>query len=712
MSIKDFNAARSKAKPSGQLPDPPLQDFVKKPVEWSKPWPGNRKRPITPRPSYRPLLFCLLIAIAVRAWLVIHTHGFVDGDEALVGIQAQHILRGELPIYFYNQPYMGSLEAYIMAGIFAIVGPSIWALRAEPILLSLVVVWLTWKFASLLADTAHLPLHAKQWFMTIAALLAAIPPLYDTVLELHTLGGYVEVFILMLLLLHSVLKMTNRRAAGASRHELTWRWVGIGFIAGCGFWVNPLIIYGILAAALWIVWDWVKVLNGARRINVGAGLSPTLQNHALSTTSALPTTSVPRTPTSRISAPRNLVLPALASIPGCIVGLVPALYWGAMNRLQNFTYLLQLSGNPPLRPQVQAHFPTRLDIFFGLTHLYTTCVGPRVISGALPGEDTILRPLHTPTLVLSGLCVLASVGLVALSLVRPHPSLLRVRRLVTLPIVFAASVSIIFCITQTAASGLWSCQYDFAGRYATPLMLVVPFFVAYIFTTVVMLEADIYKLGQKQASDEELVKVTREEIEAAITRNTRVTPPHLSLQAPPGLRYQRAILGLLVGFLILSVYLQVSFYGLSAAGSTFQSPFCTFAPANNDAIIAYMQREHIHYAWANNWIAYPIVFKTHASIIISDPLPIIRHIPILDRIPAYTESVRHADRSSLLIFVKHKDPYPELLQMLDAEHVTYHLARFPAQEGRDVLVITPLNRTVSPFTSSEYFNIFICSRDS
>ena len=43
---------------------------------------------------------------------------------------------------------MGSLEAYLMARIFAIVGPSVWALRAEPILLSLVVVWLTWKLAA------------------------------------------------------------------------------------------------------------------------------------------------------------------------------------------------------------------------------------------------------------------------------------------------------------------------------------------------------------------------------------------------------------------------------------------------------------------------------------------------------------------------------------------------------------------------------------
>src|SRR6266516_6182080 len=282
MSIRDLNTAQSKAQHFDQLVEAPGQNYAQERIVWYKRGPGRRKDSITQQPSYLPLLFCLLIAIVVRAFIVIHTQGFIDGDEALVGIQAEHILRGELPIYFYSQSYMGSLEAYIMAGIFAIVGPSVWALRAEPILFSLVVVWLTWKLAWVLADTAHLPLYAKQWFMTIAALLAAIPPLYDTVLELRMLGGYIEVFILMLLLPLSALKLTTRRAAGASRRELTWRWAGIGFMVGLGFWVNPLVTYGILAATLWLVWDAVKAwkqtgktTNSDRR-NVRARFVPTL----------------------------------------------------------------------------------------------------------------------------------------------------------------------------------------------------------------------------------------------------------------------------------------------------------------------------------------------------------------------------------------------------------------------------------------------------
>src|SRR6266581_4980097 len=168
MSIKDLNTAQSKATGTSISSTPLRAQASQKAMAWYKRLPGRRKGSLVPGPSYWPLLLCLIMALVVRVWLTIHTQGFIDGDEALVGIQATHILRGELPLYFYNQPYMGSLEAYIMAAIFAITGPSVWALRSEPILLSLIVVWLTWKLASALADTARLPLHAKQWFMTIA----------------------------------------------------------------------------------------------------------------------------------------------------------------------------------------------------------------------------------------------------------------------------------------------------------------------------------------------------------------------------------------------------------------------------------------------------------------------------------------------------------------------------------------------------------------
>ncbi len=57
---------------------------------------------------WSPLMACLLLAVIVRVWLIIHTNAVIAGDEAEVGLQAEHILHGEHPIYYYGQPYMGA----------------------------------------------------------------------------------------------------------------------------------------------------------------------------------------------------------------------------------------------------------------------------------------------------------------------------------------------------------------------------------------------------------------------------------------------------------------------------------------------------------------------------------------------------------------------------------------------------------------------------
>src|SRR2546421_2020474 len=174
------------------------------------------------------LWLCLLAALVLRTWLIVHTHGIIDGDEALVGIQAERILHGNFPVYFYGIPYFGSLEAYLASILFAIFGPSAWALRAEATIMSLVLVWLTWRLASSLADAAQLPQYPKRTFTLIAGLVAAVPPLYDGIVELRTWGGYIEIFVLMLLLLLSAFRLTRRWHEGASKRELFWRWAGIG----------------------------------------------------------------------------------------------------------------------------------------------------------------------------------------------------------------------------------------------------------------------------------------------------------------------------------------------------------------------------------------------------------------------------------------------------------------------------------------------------
>jgi hypothetical protein len=612
---------------------------------------------------------CLLLAIVVRVILVIHTHGVIDGDEALVGIQAQHIVRGERPIYFYGIPYFGSLEAYLVALVFIVAGSSVWTLRAEPILLSLVIVWLTWRLAAALADFARLPLAAKRQFMLVATLLAAVFPLYDTVLELHTFGGYVEIFVLMQLLLLGTLQLTRRWSEGASNRELALRWATLGFVVGLGLWVDPLIVSAVLVTVLWILGYSIFVISRAWRE---------------SSTS----------PWQAIWAVCKKLLLAVATIPSALIGGSPALYWGAAHQWQNITYILNLgNGYSSLDPATRVLYPTRFALTTGLVKLYTTCVAPRVIGGALPAESgRLLTMLHTFTLAAGVFSIVTTIALVVLSLVMCLPLLVQMRQLATLPLLFALSTAFFFSTSTAAVSGL-GCTRDLAGRYATPLMLALPFFFA---TTFIF----IHLLMQRYFAPVPGVLPNLQRGQAHGSRSSSQHSP-----VPTGLVLQTML------FLLFFVYLgaQAATYRLSDAGHTFQSPYCTHAPALNDTIIAYLQQHHIRYAWAVNWVGYPIIFKTGGRIALADPQPVMKNLVYFNRFPADVTAVLHADRASFLVIVKHGDRHPQLLRLFDAQRITYSAVFFPSQPEADILLVTPLSRTVSPFEPGPYFDIFHCS---
>lgn len=224
------------------------------------------------------------------------------------------------------------------------------------------LVWLTWKLAAALAEVAQLPSYVQRSFMTSAALLAAIPPLYDAVIELRTYGGYIETFVLMLWLLLSSLQLTRRWQVGAPFKELAWRWAGIGLIVGLGFWIDPLIVSAVIAAAIWIVCNCAIQLMKAKQQRM-------------------------EEPQRTVSSILMGLLPAIAAVPTFLLGVTPAIFWGARNHWANVKFVLFLVGlertsskTSHLNPAITALYPNRLAMVRGLVHLYTQCVVPAVIS--------------------------------------------------------------------------------------------------------------------------------------------------------------------------------------------------------------------------------------------------------------------------------------------------------------------------------------------
>ncbi len=593
-----------------------------------------------------PLWLCLLLALLIRAWLVVHTQGVIAGDEAMVGLQAENILRGQHPVYYYGQPYMGSLEAYFAALLFAIAGPSVWTLRAVSILLSVLLVALTWRLAGALADTTQLPTYARRRFMIIAALVAALAPVYDAVIELRMMGGYIEAFVIMAWLLLSGFRLVQRWQAGASTRELALRWAGIGLLIGLGMWTDPLIISAVLAIALWIAGYIILKLVKLGEQSEGE-----------------------RRP-SLLSLLKGTLL-LVAAIPAFCVGFVPAIIWGLKHQWQNMAYIFNNGSDIA---------SSRLTTIVHIQSYYNTCIAPRIIGGALPSQAdvTYTNPqLLTLGLVVGVFCIFASIAAIALSLYWRNPFLSDIRRLTGYPLLFAACSALTFSVSNVSIRALAvGCgPWDLVGRYATPLLIAVPFFIAGIFTAI---SAYLQEMSNRQPQVKD--KVDSTPWSRAITRS----PFSMAVQA-----------GLLI---LLAVYLgsQSYAYFTANAGYTFQTSACTMAPANNDQVIAFMQSQHIRYAWSHGWMGDPIAFKTDGAIVTADARFLTGVQPYLGRIPAYTLAVWHANRPSLLTLAKHDDANPPQLQYLATQHITYRVTRFSSEPGFDLLLITPLNRSITP----------------
>src|SRR5205085_3098716 len=158
----------------------------------------------------------------------------------------------------------------------------------------------------------------------------------------------------------------------------------------------------------------------------------------------------------------------------------------------------------------------------------------------------------------------------------------------------------------------------------------------------------------------------------------------------------------IIALLFVTLFSQAYDYAQAHAGRTFQTSGCVVLPQDYAPVIEYMQREHITYAWATFWMGYPIIFMTHEQIIVVDPRVVTNPRVFSTRLPEYKLSILRAERPSVLTIVRHNESQPALLQVLDAEGITYRSARLPAQAGNtDVLIITPLNRAISPFESHE-----------
>ncbi|WP_444948390.1 hypothetical protein [Micromonospora ureilytica] len=243
-----------------------------------------------PRPGARPGLVGWLTGLAVlagvgyRLWLLLHAAPPTNSDEATMGLAALHIARGEgFPVWFYGQQYMGTLEAYLAAPVFAVAGgPSLLGLRLPTLALYALFLLLTWRLT--------LRLTGDRWFGLLVVALLALGSDRIVKNQLIAGGGYPEMnaagAALALLAVALATGRPERRSADTWRPG--WRlvrWATWGFLAGLMLWVDPLVLPYVAAIGAVLVGCCRRELWGAAGALLGAaatlGAAPLLLHSLL-----------------------------------------------------------------------------------------------------------------------------------------------------------------------------------------------------------------------------------------------------------------------------------------------------------------------------------------------------------------------------------------------------------------------------------------------
>lgn len=160
----------------------------------------------------------------------------LDSDMAIVGLMARHILQGEFPIFFWGQPFAGTIESLLAAVLFFLFGPSRLTLALSPFLFSLAFLVLTYRLAREAFD---------RQVGLLALYLAAIPAPFLITHSVTARSNYIENLVLGNLVLLLTLRVSREPGPGRRRFLFL-----LGLVAGLAWYESPQSIHYLLTGGL------------------------------------------------------------------------------------------------------------------------------------------------------------------------------------------------------------------------------------------------------------------------------------------------------------------------------------------------------------------------------------------------------------------------------------------------------------------------------
>lgn len=210
-------------------------------------------------------LVVVVFGVFVRVWLLGRQPW--DTSTAIPALMAHEILAGHFFTFYWGQPYGGG-EPYVVAAVFAVFGQSSFTLGLAPILLDTIATLILWR------------LGRRLFGPTVgagAALLFWIWPevyVFDSTQE-YGFRYLVLVCGLAALLLAVRIAQHDEPATGPGDRPavpaavVVLEWLGLGLVAGVGWWASPEIMYGLLPALALLGWRAARRRLAVRPVRLG-----------------------------------------------------------------------------------------------------------------------------------------------------------------------------------------------------------------------------------------------------------------------------------------------------------------------------------------------------------------------------------------------------------------------------------------------------------
>jgi hypothetical protein len=201
--------------------------------------------PAPAAPDRRPALVVAVAALTglvIRAGFLLTPAGGLDADEAVTGVMARRMARGDdIFIFFPGQTYNSSVEQFPQALLFAL------GLPANPFILRIPQLLMS-VAACVLMYVVGRRILPSVWHAVLAAGMFAVGPYFLIWKGARSFGSYDAGLLISL----TTILLALRFAEQERRRARLLHAFGVGLGAGLTYYVSPSGYYLVIPAALWL----------------------------------------------------------------------------------------------------------------------------------------------------------------------------------------------------------------------------------------------------------------------------------------------------------------------------------------------------------------------------------------------------------------------------------------------------------------------------